>query len=341
MGMKRMASVLLCILLGAVLLCFSAVEAAADAVVLAYSQDPLDGGQPTWYFYYADGKLAQKKLENGDTIDYSYRLDGTLEKQTTTRADGTDTRKTVVEFDEKENPLAEYTLSEGVREDVWCYHNTYDGQGRLLTQLKTPMNLEPISESRTYTYWEDGSWELEYHDYYVYNGQMLPHCQQVRTYTKEGLLAMVQETLCDMQACDYLDTYEYDTHQNLTRTISTRRQPESGYQICQKEYKNHYTTGGQLIRRELRQSLTEGTGETTYSGQTISYEYDANGRVTSRVTRDWDGNVLTETWEYDGWGNLTRFCGMAEVPDGMGKTGSEPVEQIYAYLPLDQVLVGE
>ncbi|WP_028778736.1 DNRLRE domain-containing protein, partial [Shimazuella kribbensis] len=99
------------------------------------------------YQYQPTGKLSQKTMPNGNTINYSYYLDDALKQMETKKADGNSIQKHLLEYNENGSQIKDtYT---GIDADNKPINNTftyqYDPRDRLISYNKAGDN--PVTES--------------------------------------------------------------------------------------------------------------------------------------------------------------------------------------------------
>lgn len=322
----------------ALVLCMNALLPTA---VWAKEQDPnmvmcssKDSYEAACYYYYANGALAQKKLENGDIRTYQYRKDGSLEKEILTYAD--EGGSYVTEYDKKGNPTAEYSILKGKRSMILEYQNYYDDEGRI-QEIRTLPDDSLMSSITSYTYGEDGSWKVEESDYMVYEDQPIPHCSMATTYNADGLVSTVELTLCDMETMDTVTGYTYDAHGNLATKFCSWFEEDMAHRDAKYIYDNSYNADENLVKTEVW--LENDTTWKKTLEQTITYTYNTQGLMTKKLTHDAQNDYDTmDFWEYDAYGNVTHFKGSVYVDGGIGKGHYEEEERWFAYCPLENVL---
>lgn len=324
------------ILAAAMILSLSALlPASAGAkeqnLVMACSWDSYD---TAYYYYNADGTLAAKLMDSGSVYTYQYRKDGSLEKETQTYTDGDESL--VTEYDKKGNPTVRYSLSGKSRYVLEQYRNAYDDKGRPL-EIHCLPDDSLMGSITSYTYWENGCWEVEESDYLVYGQEQIPHCCLVTTYNADGQVSSTELTLCDMEAMDTTNAYTYDSHGNLKTQISSWVDEETGHCKEVRTYDNSYNGDGNLKKTKVW--LESNTTRKKALEKTITYTYNSQGLLIRKKTHneqyDFDSY---EEWEYDEYGNVTYFQGTEFIDGGIGKGLNEEVERWYAYLPLEKVL---
>lgn len=300
-------------------------------MVMSYSKDSYEAAH---YYYYANGALAEKKLENGGVYTYQYRKDGSLEKETLTYAD--EGESYITEYDKKGNPTVEYSVLKGKRSVILEYQNFYDDEGRI-QEIRVPPDDSLMSSITSYTYLEDGSWKVEESDYVVYEDQWIPHCCMATTYNADGLVSSTELTLCDMETMDTTNSYTYDARGNLATQITSWFEEDMAHRDAKYIYDNSYNADGNLVKTKVW--LENDTTWKNTLEQTITYTYNAQGLLTKKVTHDEQGDYdTTDLWEYDRYGNVTHFKGSVFIDGGIGKGHYEEEERWFEYRPLANVL---
>lgn len=329
--MKRLMSVALALLLVISGLFTTSVWGAEQEsdMVLAYSNN---GYETAYYYYYADGTLASKKMGDDGVYTYEYREDGSLKKETLIYAG--EEESYVTEYDTKGNPTAKYSLSGANRSVQEEYQNFYDDVGR-------PKEIHRLSGETgyitQYTYLEDGSWEVEESDYLVYSQQWILHCQMFTTYNADGLVIEERLTWSDMESMDSTESYEYDAHGNPTVHTSGRLEDDGSHTYIKRSYKNSYDAKGNLVKTQVW--LEDSSMGKKQQEKIITYTYNAQGLLTKKVTHDvQDDYDTTDLWEYDSYGYLGHFKGSVYVDEGIGKGYYNEEEQWFDYQPLKNVL---
>ena len=268
------------------------------------------------YRYDSTGNLIWKDTGDGYIHTYSYRTDGTLEKEGIS-FDGEPT--SVILYDEQGNSVSESDLQGYIVE----YQNTYDNQKRLISRQRSSES-EGLIEESLYTYGVDGGYTLNYIDYA--DGAI--HCNKYTVYDAQGKMLSFSQNLESGMVVRYETTHTYDDRGSLLQTrdiidIGDYREERLD------EYVNTYNDAGKLIQAE-RYVTIQSTGDTSQSRtleRTICSTYDSAGRLVRQENIGGDGNwSYVYTWEYDTEGNLLRHT-----------EGGDEVVQTYTYLPLEQV----
>lgn len=302
---------------------------------------------PEHYYYYANGELAAIETDMDETVyDYQYREDGSLEKKTSTCYSKSmdEYSVSVTEYDEKGNLTATYEVDEngGIIPGEYKYENFYDEKGRIQEIRTVPWEMETaMRDYKIYTYWEDGSWELEESDYtmgFIDDEVVwLPHCQKFTTYNADGLVVKERITYIDMEQLDLQIIYEYDSNDNLSCKLSRWLNLDGTYSTEEYRYNNSYSADGKLLQTKVL--LNENGSDMQQLEKTITYTYNEQGLLTEKLTHNelYDYENM-DVWEYDENGNLTHFKGEEFLDGGIGKGYWEEVEKWFDYQPLESVL---
>ncbi len=207
---------------------------------------------------------------------------------------------------------------------IYCPHkdhqyiavtSTYDAQGRLLTQSW----YEFAQREEAYTYDDAGNLILEEHKK---NGQLTRHISM--TYSDKGwLLEEVWDYVSENHP-DIFIYYEYDENGNLLSEITyydeilrstiTCTYDDNGNMATYQSIRDgeiaqdktfFYDEQGNLIRTE---SYERGIDLTTEPEPlrliVVTYQYDENGNLLEKDTRDEEGRGSTIRWTYDDSGNM-------------------------------------
>lgn len=313
--------------------------------VLAYYQCNHNAAEH--YYYYANGELAAMEAGNSETIyNYQYREDGTLEKEIWTWHDKPLDKYivSVTEYDEKGNSTASYGLDENgeIMLGGYKYENYYDEKGRIREIRTIPWEWESaMRDYKIYTYWEDGSWELEVSDYTMdfIDDEVVwvPHCQMFTTYNADGVVIKERITYIDMSQYDSQVSYEYDSNGNLSCERHCWLNLDGTYSTEEYRYNNSYSADGKLSQTKI--FLNENGSDMQQLEKTITYTYNEQGLLTEKLTHnEQTGYETVDVWEYDENGNLTHFKGQEFSDGGIGKGCWEEVEEWFDYQPLESVL---
>lgn len=313
--------------------------------VLAYYQCNHNAAEH--YYYYANGELAAMEAGNSETIyNYQYREDGTLEKEIWTWHDKPLDKYivSVTEYDEKGNPTASYGLDENgeIIPGEYKYENYYDEKGRIREIRTIPWQWETaMRDYKIYTYWEDGSWELEVSDYTMSfiddEVVWVPHCQMFTTYNADDVVIKERITYIDMSQYDSQVSYEYDSNGNLSCERHCWLNLDGTYSTEEYRYNNSYSADGKLSQTKI--FLNENGSDMQQLEKTITYTYNEQGLLTEKLTHnEQTGYETVDVWEYDENGNLTHFKGQEFSDGGIGKGCWEEVEKWFDYQPLESVL---
>ena len=166
--------------------------------------------------------------------------------------------------------------------------NEYDGNGTLIHSQKKTVNSFGVTDSYKYDYDK--------------NGNPVKIIEEIGN--KDGV--HTTKTL----------TYEYDEHNNKT-SIVTDTVTANGKQSYTNTYKNEYDSNGNLIRYD-----NLGNGGSMI--ERYEYEYNDSGNVVKVLSYISSGNdvvkVGEETYEYDSFGNKTRYINDFQYLDTYKKT---------------------
>lgn len=315
--------------------------AVEDRLVLAYEEMLYNA--PAEYYYDTQGRPVRKVQAQWNIVtEYEYDGNGTLIRETRLE-DGE--LLDAIEYDAYGNLLAEYMggfddNGDIVPELMEKYENTYDEQGRLLETVQTSLNTGTDAVwgvRKLYTYHEDGSYDMEYSDYYDAEGRRYPHCHWIYTYTAEGKRIKVFRDLDDMTELYAASEYSLDEKGNY-QTLRLDYEYNGKAEWTDTVYQNSYNAEGQLIRTEIMKRSFDGVQETPMAfWQTITREYDDAGRLILEtfVYAD-NGYTKQNIWEYDKAGNLLYFSG--EYEDG---DDTYDMERRCEYKLLSQLLYQE
>lgn len=288
---------------------------------LLLAREAVDENGAKWentYRYDSSGRIARKQTGDGYVHTYSYRADGTLEKEGISFGDEP---TGVILYDEKGNPEKESDLFG----DVKTYRNTYDSNNRLITSEK--YDSEGILEETYYTYSEDGSYTQDNIDH----AEGMMHCHKFTSYNSRGQILTQSQDLESGMPIDVLTENEYDSYGNLALSEYSYDDGE----ICLYRatwYTNTYSDSGLLEMTEVYVDETQIIrGEVTSYPQklekTVLYTYDQNDRLIRQEVRgEGDNWRYNYTWEYDEQGNL-----ISRTEDDGN------IRHTYEYLPLEQL----
>lgn len=305
-----------------------------DKLVLAYEE--LSYSPPAEFYYDTLGRVVRKRYPavDGETV-YEYSEKGYLFREITYQYGEA---MEATEYDIQGNPVARYGCYTGedgelILELFEQIENLYDDRGRLL-ETTLYYAADEWGEKKCYTYYPDGGYELEYSDYYFYEGEMVPHCHRTSTYTADGKLAKIVRDLDDMAPYSSVSAYSFDEQGNYT-ALRWDYNYEGLVEWADRVYQNAYDAEGKLIRTEIFKRSFDGEQETPMAlWQTVTREYDTAGRLILEVT-EYVENGYTESnvWEYDEQGNLLYYSGRDPDPESEGV-----IERRCEYKPLSQVL---
>lgn len=265
----------------------------------------------TLYRYDGEGRVTWKQSPDGYTHHYSYRSDGTLEKEGLALGEEP---TGVILYDRHGNPERESDLLG----NAITWNNSYDARNRLLSSEK--YGPEGILEKSMYTYHSDGGYTLTFSDY----ADGVLHCQKTTTYDAAGRILSLYQNLDSGMALTVSTENTYDHFGNPQRTEYVY--DDGGSRIHEiTEYVNTCAADGQLEKAE---KYITGNQSPRALERTVYYTYDDDRRLVCQETRGADGDwTYTVTWEYDEAGNLIRST---EDDGGILRT--------YEYLPLEQLL---
>lgn len=265
------------------------------------------------YRYDWKGRLVRKDTGDGYTRSYSYRDDGTLEKEGVF-FDGEPYM--VIQYDAHGMPKTESDL----QGDTVTYENTYDTRNRLLTSRKSSRE-GGLAEEWCYTYDHDGGYTLDYTDYDEYG----IHCRRHTVYDPEGRLLLQEQDLESGMTVEYRTEHTYDAVGNLLRTEYTADTGDFQEKRTT-EYVHTCDASGKVTRTEVYVTSSLEGGNRTLE-RTIAYAYDSAGNRIRQDNRGGDGSwAYPYTWEYDAQGNLVKYT-----------EGTNELVQTYTYLPLEAV----
>lgn len=271
------------------------------------------------YRYDSQGRIAWKQTEYGYVHTYSYRSDGSLEKEGISFG-GEPT--TVILYDAQSNPVQESNLEGYIKET----ENTYDNRKRLISS-QTRTDSQGLLEESYYTYHDDGSYTLDYIDH----AEGMLHCHRFTAFDARGRILTQSQDLESGMPVTVLTENTYDIFGNPERTEYTYDDGE--YRISRlTEYINTCNGDGLLEQAQVyvteRQTIR---GETTEVPRklekTVLYTYDQNHRLIQKEERGADnGWSYTCSWEYDAHGNLLRY-----------EEGDGDLIRTCEYAPLEQL----
>lgn len=265
------------------------------------------------YRYDWKGRLVRKDTGDGYTRSYSYRDDGTLEKEGVF-FDGEPYM--VILYDTYGMPETESDLQGG----TVTYDNTYDTQNRLLTSLKSNQDGSP-AEKWLYAYDHDGGYTLDYTDYDEYG----IHCRKHTVYDPEGRLVRQEQDLESGMTVEYRTEHTYDAAGNLLRTEYAADTGDFQEKRTT-EYVHTCDASGKVTQTEVYVTSSLEGGTRTLE-RTVTYAYDSAGNRIRQDNRGGDGSwAYPYTWEYDAQGNLVKYT-----------EGTNELVQTYIYLPLEEV----
>ncbi len=273
------------------------------------------------YAYDEEGRLVRKDTGDGCVHTYSYRPDGTLEKEGLAR-DGAPV--SVILCDTRGNPQKESDLEGDVRE----YENTYDHENRLVSSQKRAASGE-LLEEKQYTYAVDGSYTLDCIDH----AEGLLYCNVHMEYDSQGRLLKQYQNLESGLPVLYMTENTYDAFGNPEKTVYTCENDEMQIHRVT-EYLNTIDENGLLVSTEVYVTANQCIrGETMdfprALDRKILYTYDDQFRKLSEEHHGPNGWEYTCRWEYDEWGNVTGYI-----------EGDGNVTVSYTYLPLEQAQAG-
>jgi len=273
----------------------------------------------TRYLYDKEGRLAWEDTGDGYIHTYSYRADGTLEKEGITLHGEP---FCVILCDDFGNPLQESDLDGYTK----THENTYDAAGRLVSsQARSAGGV--LLEEAYYTYAQDGSHTLDYIDH----AEGMLHCHKFTAYDSSGRILTQSQDLESGMPVLYRTDHTYDAFGNLTRTEYTY--DDGDLKISRlTEYENTCDANGTLLSSTVYITEQQTSAKETFHTprkpeRLIAYVYDENHRLIRQENQGTDGSWrYVYSWEYDEAGNLLHYT-----------EGDGELAKTYTYLPLEQL----
>ena len=298
-----------------------------------------DGKASLWqYTYNSRDKVNREINPDGVNTVYTYNLSDQLTKTTVTSADGTETSVQQTVYDGIGRAVKEISP---VQTSSACTVNTYNTKG-FLTKTANALGNE---HNYVYDTWGNVYYETLANGFrYVYSYDKMNRKQTVRTREQTGeLIRPLQVFAYGQSGCDAKVTTT--TYLDASTTVVTAEVTDFEGKVQEqtngeghKAYKT-YGKGGLLL------------SETDVLGNTVTYTYDAWGRVLTKTapfenssksrvyyTYDKAGNVLTQSVRSNAVGRAETLRKTENTYDAWGRCvktasyeGSEPVQYTQAY----------
>ena len=298
-----------------------------------------DGEASLWqYTYNSRDKVNREINPDGVNTVYTYNLSDQLTKTTVTSADGTETSVQQTVYDGIGRAVKEINP---VQTSSACTVNTYNTKG-FLTKTANALGNE---HNYVYDTWGNVYYETLANGFrYVYSYDNMNRKQTVRTREQTGeLIRPLQVFAYGQSGCDAKVTTT--TYLDASTTVVTAEVTDFEGKVQEqtngeghKAYKT-YGKGGLLL------------SETDVLGNTVTYTYDAWGRVQTKTapfenssksrvyyTYDKAGNVLTQSVRSNAAGKAETLRKTENTYDAWGRCvktasyeGSEPAQYTQAY----------